>query len=79
MAIPGQSYNIAQVIERVRAGLPTKVLGYGYNPDGFPVMDDLTTLEQFKKAVKVKEQKINEKVKAVEAQNKAAERSDKAE
>lgn len=71
LAIPGQSFSLAQAIERIRAGLPVKALSYGYNPDGFPKVDDLTTIEQFKKTVQAKLETVNNKIAEIKASNKA--------
>lgn len=76
--IPGQAYNIEQVMARIRAGLPVSVLKSGYNPDGFPKYDDLTDIDSFRKAVKEKENVINAKIKAAKDQKEAAEQSEKA-
>jgi len=78
MTVPGQSYSLAKVIERVRAGLPVQVIKSGYNPDGFPKYDDLTDIDQFKAMVKNKEANINEKIKQAKANKEANERSVKA-
>jgi len=77
-AVPGQAYSIAQAIERLRAGLPIKALNVGYNPDGYPVMDDLTSLEQMKRIVDSKQEKITARIEAAKAKKEAEERSDKA-
>lgn len=72
LTVAGQSYSIEQVVQRLRAGLPVQVLKSGFNPDGFPKFDDLTSLDQFKAAIKRKEAAINEKIEAIKAK-KAAE------
>jgi len=79
LAVPGQAYSIPQVIERLRAGLPVQVLRSGFNPDGFPKYDDLTSLDAFKAMLKNKESKINERIQAIKDKNKAVELANKAE
>lgn len=77
MTIPNQSFTLPKVVERLRNGLPIHTTYAGYNPDGFPRYDDLTSLDQFKKLLQAKEQAINEKIAAIKAKE-AAEQRDKA-
>lgn len=76
-AIEGQSFTLPKVIERLRNGLPISVKSSGYNPDGFPKFDDLTTLDAFKQALQQKEKIIEEKINAIKLKE-AQERSEPA-
>jgi len=67
MTVPGQAYSIQQAVERLRAGLPVKVTGFGYNPDGLPLIKDLTDIEQLRQLVQNKELTLKQKVKEFEA------------
>lgn len=73
MAVPGQSYSISQVIERLRSGLPVQVIKSAFNPDGFPKFDDLTTLDQFKKSLEIKAKSINDRIAEIKAKKEAEE------
>jgi len=72
MTIPGQTYSLPQIINRLRSGLPVQAIKAGYNPDGFPMYDDLTDIDQFKNAIKQKLNAINEKIEAIKAKKEAA-------
>lgn len=61
-AIPGQALSLPVIVERLRAGLPVNVLRSGFNPDGFPKFDDLTTLDQFKNYLKNKTKDVTERI-----------------
>lgn len=69
IVVPGQTVSLAKMVERMRAGLPVSIRNSGFNPDGFPVMDDLTSLDEFRKTLQRKVENVKERIKTIKEKN----------